>query len=282
MRTLLVTALLLVVGLIYLVPIEAYELPFSDQNPSYTSDGTRPGAVSAKAWGIYDTETGELLFGKEADAARPIASVTKLMTASVALGTLPLEATTTLSKRAIATEGKAGGLKAGEVFTTRELLFPLILSSSNDAAEAIAEREGREKFLATMNAEARELGMTHTHYDDPSGLSPSSTSSVSDLAKLVSHLVREQPYLIDISQLDTYVGASHTWKNINPASHVATYRGGKHGYTDEANRTLAAVFEEEVDSDAPRSFTIVLLGSDNLKTDIETLRGYLRAHLAYR
>lgn len=278
---LLATTLLLAAGFVFFIPTAAYEVS-SNQSPSYTTDGTKLSGVSARAWGVFDTESRQLLFGHNEDTAYPIASVTKLMTASVTLDTLLLEATTTLSRQAIATEGKAGGLTAGEEFSVRELLFPLILSSSNDAAEAIAEYEGRETFINAMNATAKKLGMNDTHYADPSGLSASSTSSAADLATLLEYLVREQPYLVDISKLDTYVGEEHSWKNINPASHVETYQGGKHGYTDEASRTMAALFEEDIAPDSTRTFTVVLLGSDNLKIDMETIRTYLRSHLSYQ
>ncbi|MBI4087049.1 D-alanyl-D-alanine carboxypeptidase [Candidatus Kaiserbacteria bacterium] len=280
MRALLATILFSSVGLLCFVPTSAYETPAGDA-PSYTTDGTKIAEVSARAWGIFDAESGNLLWGHNEDTAYPIASVTKLMTALVTLDTLDLEATTTLSRRAIATEGRAGGLAAGEVFSIRELLFPLILSSSNDAAEAIAEYEGRDIFIAAMNNTAQSLDMVHTGYDEPSGLSPRSVSSVSDLAKLALYLVRERPYLMDVSQLDTYVGEDHAWRNINPASHLATYRGGKHGYTDEANRTLVSFFEEETASGAPRMFLVVLLGSNDLKADMATLRAYLQSDVWY-
>ena len=73
----------------------------------------------------------------------------------------------------------------------------------------------------------------------------------------------------------------HTWQNVNKASALGTFRGGKHGYTDEANRTLAALFEEELSSGNTRDITVILLGSDNLLADIETLRSFVDAHLRY-
>lgn len=283
MRTLLLTVVVLGIGLALItfgIPgVSAYAL--SSSTASYTKDGTRLPEVSARAWGVFDTDTGQLLFGNDVDGVRPIASVTKLMTAEVALDSLDLEATTTLSRRAITTEGRAGSLEAGEEYSIRELLFPLLLSSSNDAAEAIAEYADRNTFLTQMNETAEKIGMTSTAYGDPSGLSPSSVSSVADLAKLVAYLSHNQQYLLDISQLQNYVG-QHTWHNVNKASAIETFRGGKHGYTDEAGRTLAALFEEQLFNGDTQHITIVLLGSEDLKSDVETLRSFLREHVAYR
>lgn len=284
MRVFLVLILFLMLGFVLMVPSMTYQASYAFSTytmGAYTIDQAAP-PVSARAWGVFDAGTGKLLFGRNADTARPIASVTKLMTAEVALATMNLEATTTLSERAVATEGWAGSLAAGDTMTIRELLFPLMLSSSNDAAEAIAEGAGRNVFLEEMNQTAAGLGMESTHYDDPSGLSPKSVSSAEDLAKLLAHLMRERPYLVSITGLSKYIGEEHTWKNINPASSVSTFEGGKHGFTDEAGKTLAAIFDEPLANGETKAIAIVLLDSDDLKADVAALRAFLNTHVAYR
>ncbi len=280
LRILFVIFLCSVGGLIISLPSMAY-YETSRTDPGFTLDGTLPPTISARAWGVFDAETGQLIFGRDVHNALPIASVTKLMTARVATDNVPLDATTTISRRAVATEGRAGELKAGEVMSLRELLFPLLLPSSNDAAEAIAEYAGRDAFIERMNEAAQELGMTDTHYADPSGLSPQNISSVTDLAALMWHLAQTEQYLLDISRLKTYIGTAHVWHNANKISLLDTFRSGKHGYTDEANRTLAAHFDEELARGGTRTLTIILLGSDNLAQDITALQAYLRAHVAY-
>lgn len=280
MRTIFSLVIVGILGFVLTIPSFAqYDASYGEA--LYARDGSALPQVSAPAWGAFDSETGELLFGKDVHSVRPIASVTKLMTARVTLNTLPLDATTTLSRRAIATEGGAGELKAGEVMSIRELLFPLLLPSSNDAAEAIAEFDGRDAFLADMNETARNLGMSDTHYADPSGLSPQSVSSVSDLATLVHAVASTDPYLLDISRLGQYVGATHIWHNADKISFLDTFRGGKHGYTDEADRTLAARFEEPLANGVTRTVIIVLLGSANLHTDVESVRTYLHEHVTH-
>lgn len=280
MRVILVTILLAVFGCLLIIQSIAYTASY--RVPGYAVDETALPEVSARAWGIFDADTGQLLVGKDVQSAYPIASVTKLMTAEVALDTLTLEATTTLSRKAIATEGRAGGLQVGEVFSVRELLFPLILSSSNDAAEALAEHGARDAFVSTMNATARRFDMLSTIYADPSGLSPFNVSSVADVAILLRHLADAREYLLDISRLQDYVYPNHRWRNVNKVAVIETYRGGKHGYTDEAGYTLAALFDEVLATGNTRSIALVLLGSDNLQTDVETLRGFLHSNIAYR
>ncbi len=249
--------------------------------PRYAIADTAMPEVSALAWGIFDTDTGQLLLAHNADEQYPIASVTKLMTAFVVLEDMDLAATTSVSWRAVNTEGRAGRLVANDVLFVRELLFPLLLESSNDAAEVLAEYFGRTDFINTMNARASMLGMRHTVYGDPSGLSPQNVSSVSDLATLLNYLAAYKRFPLDISLLQQYVGTEHTWWNNSPAMTLVGYRGGKHGYTDEANRTFAAIFATGFESGYEREITVVLLGSDDIVADIETLRGLVARFVHY-
>jgi len=237
--------------------------------------------LSAQAWLLFDAETGEVLGGKNIDTVLPIASVTKLLTAETAISSLDLNASTTISWRAVATEGKAGSLKANDVMNTRELLFPLLLESSNDAAEALAESVKREVFIGHMNDNAKKLGMDNTKLQDPSGLSSGNVSTTLDLQKLLMHLYTERRHILDITHLTTFVGSKHMWQNNDPIFSSAGFIGGKHGYTEEAERTFAAIFDEKLSLDVTRPIGIILLGSDNLKTDMQILTEGLHASVHY-
>jgi len=277
MRTLILTGLALVAGILLIV---FSDMSFGPQPPAYEVDASVLPAVSARAWGVYDLETGAQLLAHEPDTALPIASLTKLMTAVVAREG-ESAATTTLSWRAVATEGRAGRLRAGETLSVYELLFPLLIESSNDAAEALAEYTGRDSFIAEMNLAAARLGMFDTVYADPSGLSSENVSTVSDLVRLLRAVAIREPHLLDITRLSQYVGTEHTWVNVNPVSSVDAFRGGKHGYTDEANRTFVGLFEHEFSGGVVRTLTIVLLGSEHLPTDVATLRAFVDASVRY-
>ncbi len=280
MRIFLLVVLILCVSLIFLSSRTVQDALSSER--VYTIDlGVEP-EVSARAWGVFDAATGNVLLAQNEREVLPVASLTKLFTADIALDTLALEASTTLSWRAVATEGRAGSLRAGEHMSVRELLFPLLIESSNDAAEALAEHSGRARFIEDMNAQADALGMDDTYFADPSGLSPQNVSTVHDLAIFIAHLSNNQPYVLDITSLPTYIGSTHAWWNVNPLVNADTFRGGKHGYTDEANRTFAGIFNENFPSGTSAEISIILLGSDDLPRDIEAIRSFMRDHVNYR
>ena len=126
--------------------------------------------VSADAYLVGDLNTGEVILSKNSNKEYPIASISKLMTALVATEIPNANETASVSKTALATYGTNGNFRTGEKIKTGELLYPLLLESSNDAAEILAEHFGRENFIKKMNQEAQRLSMSKTTYEDPSGL----------------------------------------------------------------------------------------------------------------
>jgi len=93
-----------------------------------------------------------------------------MMTAVIVLENYSLEDQIAISKKAIDTFGIAGEFKEGEIFSVKDLLYILLVESSNDAAEALAEKIGRENFVSLMNQKAQKLGMENTVFLNPSGL----------------------------------------------------------------------------------------------------------------
>ena len=213
--------------------------------------------VSARAYGVFDIETGKLLFSQNQDEQLPIASVTKLFTAAQVLKSEQDDTELNISEVDVATEGRAGKLKVGQVYKTHELLFPLLLESSNDAATAL------ERSVGSIYFGDRQLA-------DASGLSSYNEASVSELATEVRRLYHEVPHLFDITTLGQYVGEYTGWVNNSPVRNLPGYRGGKHGYTEAAGKTLAAVFAES--KLTGRELGYVLLGSSDLEKDVEILR----------
>jgi D-alanyl-D-alanine endopeptidase (penicillin-binding protein 7) len=121
-------------------------------------------SVSALSYLVADLKTGTVLVSKNTNLQIPIASVTKLMTAVVADETLGLDTRTTITSDVINTYGTQGELKTGEKYSVLDLFYPLLLESSNDAAEALASTKNRTKFISDMNAKAQTLGLIHTSY----------------------------------------------------------------------------------------------------------------------
>lgn len=128
--------------------------------------------VSAKSAALVVAETGEIIFGKNENERRPMASTTKIMTSLIALetGTPELEIVTT--EEMVTVEGTSMGLLPGDTVTLRTLVCGMLLSSGNDAANTVAIVLGGsvKGFAKMMNARAAEIGMNNTNFVTPSGL----------------------------------------------------------------------------------------------------------------
>lgn len=213
--------------------------------------------VTAKAYGVFDMETGEMLFGHNVEELLPIASVSKLATAAALLSTSSASGTIIITDEDVATEGRAGKLESGDQYVVHDLLFPLLLESSNDAATAI------KRLVNDIPFSDRVLS-------DASGLSDENKASVQELASEVRRLYVEMPHIFDITRLKQYVGDKIGWVNNSPVIDLPGYLGGKHGYTEAANKTLTALFEEpSLDN---RVLEYVVLGSEDVRADTLLLR----------
>lgn len=229
-------------------------------------------ALNVSAYVVFNVETGQVLFAQDQIVPYPIASVTKLITAAAVLTSAQLSAAVTLTAADVATDGRAGKLESGQQYTRRELLFPLLLESSNDAATAL---EHSAPLLTEMNALVHGYGATAMNLMDTSGLSPENVASAQDLVVVVSRLYADEPHLFDITRLTQYVGPYTGWVNNSPFINDVGYVGGKHGFTEAAGRTAAALFNEEL-SGATRTLGYVVLGSHDLEQDVATLRALVQ------
>jgi D-alanyl-D-alanine carboxypeptidase len=127
-----------------------------------------------------------------------------------------------------------------------------------------------------MNNYAASLGLRNTKFEDTSGLSSGNVSSAYDLFVLSRALYKKDPHIFDITKLKQFIGVHTGWMNNNPLVQMEGYEGGKHGFTYEANRTDVAFFKEKLASGNERIIGYVLLGSDNVPTDIEALRAEVK------
>ena len=148
-----------------------------------------PPQLSSRAAILVDADSGQTLFGQNPNGRRAIASTTKLMTALITLEHVHhLGRMFTQNDYVSATEDSQIGLVPGERMSVHDLMLAMLLPSADDAAEDLAYNVGHgsvARFVGMMNAKARELGLTHTHYSTPIGLdTPGNYSSASDLAKL--------------------------------------------------------------------------------------------------
>ncbi len=255
------------------------KLELLDGSSTYmTKEGKQKPRVDAESYVVADIDTGEILLEKNPDVAVPIASVTKMMTALISIETQNLYDTTTISPTAISTYG-VSRLSVGEKITIGDLLYAMLLSSSNDAAEAVAEHSGRALFLKQMNEKAKALGMTNTFFDDASGLSAKNVSSARDLFLLAQYVRTEKPFLYAVSLRKTYTTKGHTWTSSSQFLGDPRYQGGKGGNTTEAKRALLGTFDVRLGEFNTRRLAVIVLRSDDRTTDVNRLLAYTESAL---
>lgn len=250
---------------------DAYYMVGNPEAPSLQTD----------AYLVADLETGQILLRKNHTRIYPIASVTKLITAIVAQETLPQNANTVISEKTLATEGWRGQFEVGQKISIGELLYPLLLVSSNDAGEAIARFKGRDNFIEDMNETARAIGLTKTKFEDPTGLSDGNVSTAEELLILLKHMYENEQDILEMSREDYYSAEKQVWENKNKLAHEETFMGGKTGFTNAAKQTSAGVYEITLVGDVTRPIGIVMLHSSNREVEIRKIIEYLENYLHY-
>ncbi|WP_318508529.1 D-alanyl-D-alanine carboxypeptidase family protein [Bacillus sp. T3] len=207
------------------------------------------GSVSAKSAVIIEQSSGRILYQKNAFEVSRIASITKIMTAILAIESGKMNDMVKVSERAVRTEGSSIYLKPGEKIKLEDLVYGLMLRSGNDAAVAIAEHVGGslEGFVFLMNKKAEQIGMTKTLFANPHGLDDSKDhySTAYDMAILTKYAMMNPTYG-KISGTKVHRAANpnekwdRVWRNKNRLL-TEKYKyttGGKTGYTKMAKRTL--------------------------------------------
>jgi D-alanyl-D-alanine carboxypeptidase len=241
-----------------------------------------PAAIMGKAALVYDPGTRVLWWQKSANEELPLASLTKLMTAQVVLNQKSPATAVTITARDLKPEGD-WGFKVGQVIPLGDLLRFGLTVSSNDALAAAAATIGPD-YVAQMNAEADRLGLTHTHFLNPTGLDMTQSiagayGSAYDVARLVAVFYQDHPDYLKMttaqtSTLTTTSGDLVAVATAAPLSDVPGFIGGKTGFTDLAGGNLAIVFDVE----PGHPLVAVVLGSteagrfDDIKTLINAAR----------
>jgi len=155
------------------------------------------GARSALSM-VVNSHNEKIVFEKNIDEMLPMASLSKIMTAYVALKSYNLDDSIVITKKIVMTEENKGNFKIGERITVEQLLNSMLIESSNDAAVAIAEIMGEEQFVSLMNQTAEELQLSHTHFVDPVGLDPDNGiggynySTAKELALLTQKILKQE------------------------------------------------------------------------------------------
>ena len=198
----------------------------------------KPPAVTARAYLVENAATGEVLAARNSSTAVPIASITKLMTVLVALEHRQLRDVVSVDPRAAAVGESTIGLRAGERITVRDLVRAALVQSANDAADALAlsVAPSFDSFATLMNAKARTLGMSKSHFVRPDGLdAPGHVASARDVTTLARAAMRIR-FVRDTVRLRTATLDSgrvvHTWNDL--LSTFSRVIGVKTGHTSGA------------------------------------------------
>ena len=213
-----------------------------------------PQGVLARSGILVDATTGQVLWNQDENTVRPIASITKVMTALVVIQAGGLNQQLAVPAAVtgyIAQHGAdAAGLIPGQTFTVDQLLHIMLVMSAADAAYTLANAygPGLPAFITKMNAEAAQLGLTHTHFTSPDGLPyPTETSTYSTAAELVQlgEAAMSYPEFRSIVSLQVYslpAGDGHDAVSVSTANALlGNYQGAvgiKTGFTDAAGRCL--------------------------------------------
>ncbi len=221
-----------------------------------------PPALEAKAACVFDFSENNFLFKLNENEQLSLASLNKLMTALVAKEKIPQTQYVEITKDFLLQEGDVG-LLAGESWLLSDLIKIMLISSSNDAAFAIAVSPSETEFVNFMNQKARNLRLSRTHFFNSTGLDISQTvaggySSCEDLSVLAGYILKEYPDLLEATSRETISLGDRIFKNTNELLPKLPFLiGGKTGFSDLAGGNLAII----VDKEPYHPIVIIVLGS---------------------
>ena len=227
--------------------------------------------LSSKAAVVYDRTTGQMIWGKNENEKRAMASTTKIMTAMIVLEKANLKDVVTVSKKAANTGGSVLHINTGDKISVNDLLYGLLLRSGNDTAVALAEHVGGsvEGFATLMNQKAKELGLTSTHFVTPHGLdSDEHYTTALELAKLTDYALNNEKFaqIVNTKKITISVnGSPRTIINTNELLGVLEgVNGVKTGFTGNAGRCLVTSCTRN-----GNQIITVVLGADTKKQRTE-------------
>ena len=231
------------------------------------SDSAEEPNLNSRAAIIYDRNSKEVIYGKEENTKRKMASTTKIMTCMVVLEKGELTDTVIVSKKAAGTGGSRVGLKTGDKVSVQDLLYGLMLCSGNDAAVALAEHVGGcvEGFADLMNEKARQLNLSNTHFVTPHGLdNEEHYTTAYELAIMADNALKNNTFSSIVGTKNITININGKPRNLSNTNELlgsmAGVYGVKTGFTNGANRCLVTSCKiENLD------IITVVLGADTKK-----------------
>ncbi len=235
--------------------------------------------LSASGITIVDLENANVIFSRSSDKARPMGSLTKLMTALILSEHHDLDELVTVSDVVKGVEGSIEHFAPGEQYTVGDLLTAMLLASANDAAYILAEYHGGtvNNFVAEMNARAASLGLTETSFADPAGLdSPKQHASPRDLAWLTAYAWRNpvvhERMSLPSATITSAAGRKITVSHTHQLLQKSQVLGGKTGTTNAAQQCLSSIIQV-----GSRQYVVILLNSLDRYGDMNALLNRLQS-----
>jgi D-alanyl-D-alanine carboxypeptidase len=233
-----------------------------------------PAAISASSYLVVMLNASssfpeKIIAEKDSQRALPIASLTKLATAVVAANLLDADAVIAITPKILSTySDDPGGFRLGEQLRVSQMLYPLLMVSSNDAGEALAQSypQGRAWFIKAMNDWAYSIGAYNTYFADPTGLSSENISSAHDLAIMLAWIYLHRPDLVAITATKVKSIGSHTWTSPTQLLNLSSYVAGKNGFLPEAGQTSVSLFNID-----KKLYVIAALDSAHRDQDVVNL-----------
>lgn len=232
-----------------------------------SSDTAQEPIINSRSAIIYDRTSGSVLFGKNENEKRKMASTTKIMTAIIVIENSRLDDIITVSSKAAGTGGSRLGLHKDDKISIRDLLYGLLLCSGNDAAVALAEYVGGSltEFATLMNNKCNSLGLVSTHFVTPHGLDDDSHYTTAyELAVITNYALKNQTFYNYVGTKNYTVSINGRAKNLSNTNELLENLNGvygvKTGFTNGANRCLVtAVKRDNMD------LICIVLGADTKK-----------------
>ena len=232
-----------------------------------TTNSAEEPNINSRSAIVFDRNSKEVIYGKDENTKKKMASTTKIMTCIVVLEKGELTDTVIVSKNAAGTGGSRVGLKTGDKATVQDLLYGLMLCSGNDAAVALAEHVGGsvEGFAELMNAKAKELNLSDTNFVTPHGLdNENHYTTAYELAIMADYGLKNKTFRSIVGTKNITININGKPRNLNNTNEllgsVSGVYGVKTGFTNGANRCLVSSCKRD-----NLDIITVVLGADTKK-----------------
>lgn len=258
------------------IPLIVFEKDFSGDSVTYK---IKSPDVSAESYFAADLKNNFVFTELNKEKILPIASLTKLITVITAADYINLDKEIIITKDMIIPTSLPR-LEAGQKFTIFQLLYPILLESSNEAALAIAKFTGEEQFISFMNQKVRSIGTEDTIIADSFGADAKNVSSAEDLFLFAKYIYNNRRFILRISagRLNFSAYGAPVFKNLknfNVFSDSPEFVGGKVGKSESAKETMLSVFEIDMNGEK-RPVTIIVLYSEDAGKDTLSILNYIK------